>query len=109
MITDNQYIALFLALLIVFREGFQQADWKKPNPSYSDIWHLLGWVMRFIVFGILFRAGANWIVLSVSVVMMWPIYNIAINIGRGNKWYYVSKKGIDGVIRKVLFWVNFDK
>jgi len=107
--TDSQYIIFFLIFLIVAREGFQQADWKKHNPAYSDIWHVLGWVMRFIAFAMLYRTDANWIMLAVSVILMWPIYNIFINIGRGNKWYYVSKKGIDLLIRKVFFFVNFDK
>jgi len=106
--TDNQYLILFLSLLIVIREGFQQADWKKHNPAYSDIWHLLGWVMRFIAFALLYRFGASWITLIISVVIMWPVYNIACNIGRGNKWYYLSKKGIDLLLRKVFFFVNFD-
>lgn len=105
--TDNQYLLIFMALLIVCREAYQQADWKKHNPSYSDIWHVLGWLMRFITFGLLYRAGANWIILSVSIVLLWPVYNIAINIGRGNKWYYLSDKGIDGILRKILFFVKF--
>ena len=105
--TDNQYLLFFLIFLIIAREGFQQADWKKYNPAYSDIWHILGWVMRFIAFGMLYRTGANWILLFISVLLMWPIYNIVINIGRGNKWYYLSDKGIDGILRKILFFVKF--
>lgn len=107
--TDNQYILFFLIFLIVAREGFQQADCKKHNPAYSDIWHILGFMMRFIIFGVLFQVGAKTWALALSVILMWPVYNIVINIGRGNKWFYVSKRGIDLLIRKVFFFIDFDK
>jgi hypothetical protein len=36
-------------------------------------------------------------------------YNISCNIGLKKKWYYVSNTGIDGIIRKLLPFINFDK
>lgn len=106
---DNMYILFFVMLLITLREGFQQADWFKHNPSYSTIWHTLGLLMRFMVFGLLYREGANTIELIISVVIMWPMYNIACNIGRNKKWYYLSNKGVDLLLRKLFFFINFDK
>lgn len=106
---ETRDMLFFLIAMLVLREAFQQADFKKHNPAYSDIWHILGFMMRFIIFGVLFQVGAKTWVLALSVLLMWPAYNVAINIGRGNKWYYVSKRGIDGIIRKVFFFVNFDK
>jgi len=107
--TDNQYIYLALAILIVIREGFQQRDRVEPNPSMSTLWHTYGWVMRFLVFGLLYRSDATLLTLIASVVIMFPLYNISCNIGAKKKWYYLSNKGIDLLLRKVFFWVNFDK
>jgi len=107
--TDNQYIYFALALLIVIRESFQERTRVKPNPGISDLWHAYGWLMRFLLFGLLYRSGATWLMLSASVIIMWPLYNIGCNIGAGRRWYYVSKRGIDLIIRKILFFVNFDK
>jgi hypothetical protein len=107
--TDNQYILLAIGFLIVIREGFQQRDRVDPNQSISALWHSYGFVIRFLVFGLLYRDGASWLTLTSSVILMWPLYNLACNIGGKKKWYYVSKKGIDLIIRKILFFVNFDK
>ena len=106
--TDNQYIYFAIAVLIVVREGFQQRDRVDPNQSISALWHSYGFIMRFLVFGLLYRTGADWIVLTASVVLMWPLYNVSCNLGGKKKWYYVSDRGIDLIIRKILFFVNFD-
>jgi hypothetical protein len=106
--TENLMLLLLIALLITIREGFQQRDILVPDPAVSFAWHLYGWMIRFFVFSLLFRLGATFWMLVLSVFIMWPLYNIACNIGRKNKWYYLSDKGLDGIIRKMLPFINFN-
>ncbi len=110
--TDNIYLIFAVAILIVIREGFQQRDRVEPKKFYSDMWHLQGLVIRLLIFGLVYRLAPESykIILSViTAVLFWPVYNISCNIGMRRKWYYLSNKGIDKVIRKVLFFINFYK
>lgn len=109
MTTDNLYLLLLVCLLITVREGFQQRDRVEPENGYSKAWHWFGFLMRFLVFALVFRLGQSWIYNSIAIVILWPLYNIACNIGMKQKWYYLSNKGIDGFIRKCLPFINFDK
>lgn len=95
--------------MIILREGFQQRDRVKPSPKTSAIWHGLGWVIRFDLLLLLYVLQVNIWLLIVATILMWPVYNIACSIGRKQKWYYVDTKGIDGIIRKLLPFIKFDK
>lgn len=95
--------------MIVLREGYQQRDDVAPSKKLSKIWHTIGWVKRVLVFVLLYLLNANWILLTIAGVSMWILYNIACNIGRKQKWYYVGKSGIDGIIRRILPFIKFDR
>lgn len=101
--------AIIISLLITAREGYQQRDRVEPKQKYSKIWHQLGFFIRFLLTGITFVLTLNWYLTSLMVIIFWPLYNIACNIGAKKKWYYLSDKGIDGMIRKLLPFVKFDK
>ncbi len=95
--------------MIILREGFQQRDNIAHTKKLSKIWHAIGFAMRALVFVLLYLMGTGWLLLVVAGVLMWIVYNIACNIGRKQKWYYVSKSGIDGIIRKILPFIKFDR
>lgn len=106
----EQTIIIFaIILMIILREGFQQRDNIAHTKKLSKTWHAMGFVMRALVFVLLYLRGVGWVLLVVAGLSMWMVYNITCNIGRKQKWYYVGKSGIDGVIRKVLPFINFDK
>ncbi len=96
-------------IMLILREGFQQRDSIIPNKKIKAIWHGLGWVIRFNLLFLLYILKIDIWFLILAIILMWPVYNIACNIGRKQKWYYVGKNGIDGIIRKILPFIKFDK
>lgn len=105
----NLILIFAIAFLIVFREGYQQADNVRHSKRLSAIWHGLGFLMRLFVFALIYLSGANVYLLIAAGLLMWPVYNIACNISRGQHWFYLSNHGIDKLIKKVLFFVKFPK
>jgi hypothetical protein len=83
-------ILILIAFLITIREGFKFRDQIYPSKTMSFIWHTFGWLTRFFLFGVLFRLGASTFTLIVSVIIMWPLYDIACNLGLKKKWNYVG-------------------
>lgn len=111
-IMDTQKIIsliIVVALFIVVREGFQQRDRVEPENGYSKAWHWFGFLIRLMVAGIMFQSSKDWLLTGLTIFILWPVYNIACNIGAKQKWYYLSKSGIDLIIRKCLPFINFDK
>ena len=102
-------ILFSIALLIVMREGYQQADSKEPSEQLSDVWHTLGWFMRALVILSMYLLDADLYLLIAAGLVMWPIYNVACNLGRKQHPLYLSDHGIDKLIKKVLFFVKFPK
>jgi fatty-acid desaturase len=98
-----------LSAFLLAREIFQLRDKTEPNKGYSKAWHAMGWFMRLLVVGLIFQATFNWLLTTLMIIILWPVYNISCNIGLKRKWYYVSNSGIDWVIRKIFFFINFDK
>jgi hypothetical protein len=88
----NETIGLLIltAFLITLREGFKFRDEVYPSKTMSFVWHLVGGFTRFFIFCVLYRLGANVFTLIVSVIIMWPLYDIACNIGLKKKWNYVG-------------------
>ena len=103
------YLILLIALLITLREGLQQRDRVAHTKFMSDLWHGVGLVMRIAVFVLLYMLTKDWIMLSIAAFVMFVLYSISCSIGSKQKWYYVSNRGIDRIIRKLFFFVNFDK
>lgn len=97
-----------LAAFLIAREGFQMRDKKEPNQGYSTAWHAMGWFMRLFIVGIIFQLTWSIPLTIVMALLLTVGYNISCNIGLKQKWYYVSNKGIDKIIRKVFFFINFD-
>lgn len=104
----NIILLIIITLLITLREGFQQADSLKHSEHLSKIWHILGFLIRSLLFTLFYIIGTHWLILATSVLIMWPLYNIACNIGRKQKWYYLSNSGIDKILRKIFFFIKFD-
>lgn len=110
----------FLALLcFLIKEGAERAYDKFQNLQIkidmSTLYHIMSLVIRVFLFFIIgletqeLALGLKLFWLGSFALIAWPIYNITINIFRKDKWYYVGKSGIDGLIRKIFFFINFDK
>lgn len=99
---ENKLILYFIAALIVLREGYVLRDRVKPNPTHSTIWHVLGLLMRFILFGLAYRLGFNTIELVILVVLLTVIYNMSCSLGLMKGLFYLSDKGIDGFIKRLF-------
>ena len=102
-------IILVVALFLIAREGFQQRDRVDPSNPVSKTWHAFGWFMRLLITGVAYQSTGSYLYVLLFVVLFWPVYNISCNIGAKRKWYYVSKSGIDGLIRKMFYKINFDQ
>ena len=102
-------IVIVIAILLAVREGFSLRDRIDPGKGYSKAWHWFGFLIRLLLTVIMFQASFDWLLTGIVIVILWPVYNIACNIGLKQKWYYKSKSGIDGVIRKMLPFIKFDK
>lgn len=103
------YLILLIALLITLREGLQQRDRVAHSKLMSDLWHGVGFIMRVAVFVLLYMITKDYLILSIAAFIMFVLYSIACSIGSKQKWYYVSNRGIDKIIRKLFFFINFDK
>ena len=99
---ENKLIIYFIALLIILREGYVLRDKVEPNPTHSKIWHVLGWLMRFILWGLAYRLGFNTIELVILAVMLSLIYNSSCSVGLKKGLFYLSDKGIDGFIKRLF-------
>ena len=102
-------MVIVIALLLAVREGFSLRDKIEPDKGFSKAWHWFGFLIRLLLAGIMFQASFNWFLTGIVIVILWPVYNIASNIGLKQKWYYLSNKGIDGILRKLLPFIKFDK
>lgn len=111
-------VIVFLTLIsFLFKEASERLSDKILNAyitgNQSKLSHQMGLFLRIGLFFILGLDAKHTevmlILLLLYVIIAWPMFNITINIFRKMKWYYVGTGGIDGLIRKVLFFINFDK
>jgi len=49
-------LILLVAVLIAVREGFQQRDRIEPEKGFSKAWHWFGFLLRFLLIGVMFQA-----------------------------------------------------
>jgi hypothetical protein len=104
------YLILIIAFLITIREGLQHRDRIIPSKTLSKCWHYVGGFMRISLFVLLYFVTHNWMILSACAIIMFPLYNIACSVGRKQKWWYVGNVALtDRMIRKLFFFINFDK
>jgi len=99
-------MAIVAGVLIVLRESFKRRDEVKPSKAVSNWWHIYGWFMRLFVIGIVYQVSHNWWYVLFMVVLLFPIYNIGCAIGGKQKWYYLSGKGIDGLLLDIWMFIK---
>ena len=113
--TIEPLVSILIALfLIAIREGLVIAD-MQDNTYKSKIlsgwWHKMGMVIRgFLILAIFllvqehhgYSSWIFWGYVAASFLLSSLWYNIAINLITGKKWYYLSDKGIDGFIKRLL-------
>jgi hypothetical protein len=112
---DSTTISSGLILLALFflawREGvLQKYIYIEAGTWLSKLWHWLGGAARgclvaavaFLTLSPIWTLGA--------VILAWLVYNGFINIYKGHKWWYVGTVAFtDRMIRKVLFFIDFNK
>lgn len=104
LITLSLLFSVFNGLVIKWK---LTADPYKAS-LYSDWWHVVGAIIHgLMVIQAWIIGGYIWAVVIFFVV--WLAHNIIIAKMMGQKWYYVGKTAkFDILIRKVLFFINFD-
>ena len=106
------FVLIGVLFLVALREGMMQRYMKiEPTQSLSAQWHAVGAMIRAAMVAII--AGQtlpDWLPVTLAVVMAWPVYNAMINLYCGKRWYYVGTTAwTDRVIRRLFWFVNFDK
>lgn len=100
---------IVLSLFVIVREGFQQRDRVAPSDNASLSWHWFGLLIRLLIVGLMFQYTYNWYLTGLIAFILSVVYTVSCNVGSKNKLYYLSNRGIDKLIRKILFFINFDK
>jgi hypothetical protein len=102
-------IAIVTFLFLTASEGFRLWDKRLPNRAKSHIWHTFGSIVRMFIVGIFYQATQSYLLTIAFGIPAIVIYSAVCAYANGLKhWYSLSDKGIDLIIRKVLFFINFD-
>lgn len=100
-------------IMLAIREGMlQKYIYRKMKPAekrkLSKQWHAVGGIARVLLIALTVVAGWSW--LAAAAVAGSLLYNVAINLYKGHKWWYVGTVALtDRIIRKLFFFINFDK
>ncbi len=108
--TIGSGLILMALFFLAWREGvLQKYIYIERGTWLSKLWHWLGGAARacliaavaFLTLSVWWTAGA--------VVLAWFAYNGFINVYKGHKWWYVGTVAFtDRMIRKVLFFIDFN-
>ena len=103
-------ILLFSVIaLIALWNGYVIRWFLTKDEKYSKIWHGIGFMVRALLCATLYLQ-AGLLLALIAAFVCWLPYNVIINLV--NKWpmFYVGKSSkIDLLIRRVFFFINFDK
>ena len=102
-------MAIAAFAFLIASEGFRLWDARIPDSSKSHVWHTFGSIVRLLVVGIFYQATQSYWLTAAFGIPAIVIYSAVCAIATGKKhWYSLSDKGVDLIIRKVLFFINFD-
>lgn len=78
--------------------------------SFGVVWHRVALGLRLSLWlALWFATERNYWITGIIIVATSIAYPIIINLINGWKWYFVGTTSLtDRIIRKVLFFVNFD-
>jgi len=96
------YLLIAISLLITLREGLQQRDRVAHTELMSGLWHFVGLVIRLTLITIVYLFTYNLYLTVVTGLILTVFYSISCAIGSKQKWYYLSDRGIDGFIKRIL-------
>ena len=112
----EQLIALYVLMLFFdYREGFILRSGKYKADALSFAWHAVGWFNRLFIFIIVMFVTDRNISHSVAaVIILWPLFNIACNIGLNKaKWWrfwdFGTTQKFSGMIKDFITWINGTK
>lgn len=91
-------LIVFLLTLVVFADynGFINlwgltAGNSKNRRYYSSMWHMQGWVVRFLI-TVLVLVYEGLFAAWLATIFGWHLFDILINRRRGHRWYYLGEK-----------------
>ena len=100
---ETAILIISALILIAVWNGFV-IMWKQTNKvSYSESWHIVGFIVRaLLVVAVVMTAGnfIGWLALIVS----WHFYDVIINLIMKQKWNYTGKTAKIDKMGKVI-WV----
>jgi len=74
-----------------------QAKWHSWGAVQAGLFIL---VLSYGVYGISWKA----LIMMISLVILrFPVFNILHNLKKGQNWYYLSDRGIDGIIKRLFY------
>lgn len=90
---------LLIILLLAVWNGLV-IEWKLKG-KYSKQWHMAGGLIRALLIGLVYiNSGIYWAL--GAAFLSWLPYNMIINLLMGNGLFYLSDKGIDGWIKRLI-------
>ena len=115
-------ISLIVALIAIgAREGLVLRDIRNgvsdDDAMLQKWWHRAGAFIRGMIILAVFLAAkeslhlsSRWILGGIAFLISSVWYNIAINLIEGDKWYKLGTSAdTDRILRKIFFFINFDK
>jgi hypothetical protein len=108
--TIGSGLILLALFFLAWREGvLQKYIYIERGAWLSTLWHWLGGAARgCLIAAVAFLTLSVWWTLG-ALFAGGLLYNVFINIYKGHKWWYVGTVALtDKIIRKVLFFINFN-
>lgn len=100
-------IATILILVCIILTAFWNGlviRWKLSG-EYSRLWHATGFMIRLLLCVVVYIGMGLWWFIG-AVMLSWIPYNIIISLIVWGKWWHLSDKGIDGLIKKLWSWLT---
>lgn len=90
---------LLIIILLAIWNGLV-IEWKLKG-KYSNQWHFVGGLIRALLIGLVYVNSGLWLAIG-TAFLCWMPYNMIINKIMGNGLFYLSDKGIDGFIKRLI-------
>jgi len=99
----------FLFIFLEIFRNWYMIEWAKSKPIYFQSFILRGWAHILICIFVYDVQGPSdwWPILLLHVSSFWLIFDPALNLLRGKKWYYrgTTSGWLDRMPSKVIYWL----
>ena len=97
------YILLLAIILLAPYNGYM-IKWglqPKKDGKLQDLWHGIGFIIRLLLSVVIYLFYGQFL-FWLSVIINWHLYDIIINLTRGDKWYHTGDNFFD---RSPYCWI----